>query len=156
MSWSHGREPRTCHSSVAHAGGTRVQDVLWDHLTQVLGPNATLSNRKTNETNIPIRDVSRLLKPANIVQFKDVLAARAHVALVGAAAGGHDAREVALHSCLGLWPGCIPKGSPALHYHHGTQWAGGVRNETFLASFRLRILRALQLWLAVLDDSSLV
>jgi hypothetical protein len=140
-----------------------LQDILAEHLHDVVGDAAAL--RLPRNATIRERNgaVSRLLRPDSVSRFRGALAANGSVAfVVGAASDGGDKKDhaasaggVALHSCLGIWPGCVARGAPALQYHHGTQWGESVRGADFLARFHVAIASALRQWLAVLDDASL-
>jgi hypothetical protein len=144
-----------------------LQDILAEHLHNLVGDAAALhvpNNATMRERN---GAVSRLLRPDSVSRFRGALAANDSVAFVGGAANwrsgnGGDGKDyasnaggVALHSCLGIWSGCVALGAPALHYHHGTQWGESVRGADFLARFHAAIARALRQWLAVLDDAVL-
>jgi hypothetical protein len=95
----------------------RVQDMLYDHVLSIVGPENAPREDKPRSRFFTIQ-VLNLLKPSFLVQHVPALRARSHVGFVGLSEP-YDTRQVGLNSCVGRWEGCIPADAPALVYHHG-------------------------------------
>jgi hypothetical protein len=117
--------------------------MLYEHVLGIVGEDNAPEEQFTWD-NITTTADPELLKPTFLHRYRKQLKARSHVAFLGLRAEGeHRVREVALYSCLGMWPGCIPTEAPALVYHHGS----GMFGDQYLEQFYPLVHESLGLWL---------